>query len=102
MEKGIGAASDFYRLRLMRVDDADAPEFEWREDILWRNPAVTPPPEREICRVEAVSLDDGDVVIPLGMFEAPSDAYEALTSAEEELRLLTRSEFEERYFPADV
>lgn len=102
MDKGIGAASDYYRLRLMRLDDADAPEFEWHEDILWRNPRVKTPSEREVCRVEAVSLDDSDVVITLGSFEASRDAYEALTTAEEELRLMTRSEFEERYFPADV
>lgn len=102
MEKGIGAAKDYYRLRLMRLDDAEAPEFEWREDILWRNPPASTPHEREVCRVEAVSLDDHDVVIPLGTFESTADAYEALTTAEEELDMLTRSEFEDRYFPADV
>lgn len=102
MAQGIGAAKDFYRLRLMRVDDADAPVFDWREDILWRRPEVVPVDEREVCRVEAVSLDDSEHVIIIGTFECSSDAYEALSSAEEELDELTRSEFEDRYFPADV
>jgi len=102
MANGIGAASDYYRLRLMRVDDADAPEFDWREDILWRTPAATPIAEHELCRVEAVSLDDKDKVVIIGTFESNDDAYEALASAEEELAELTRSEFEDRYFPADV
>lgn len=102
MARGIGAARDFYRLRLMRVDDMEAPEFEWHEDILWRSPKPSPVQERDVCRVEAVSLDDKDKVVVLGTFECNEDAYEALNSAEEELNELTRSEFEERYFPADA
>ena len=102
MANGIGAASDFYRLRLMRVDDAEAPEFDWREDILWRTPEAKPIAEHELCRVEAVSLDDSEKVVIIGTFEQGEDAYEALASAGEELAELTRSEFEDRYFPADV
>ena len=102
MSKGIGSAGDYYRLRLMHVDDTDSPEFDWREDILWRSPQITPPVEYELYRIEAVSLDDSESVTPLGLFDSLSDAHEALETASEEIDVLTRSEFEDRYFPADI
>jgi hypothetical protein len=102
MAKGIGAAGDYYRVRLTHVDDIDAPEFEWREDILWRAPEAVPAGEYELYRVEAVELVDDAAVTPLGVFESTEDAYEALATATEDLGILTRSEFEEHYFPADA
>jgi hypothetical protein len=101
METGIGAASDFYRLRVIRLTEAEMPEFEWREDILWREPATAGPVSEYVRhRVEALALDDAENVTVLGVFDATQDAAEAFDSAAEDLRTLTRSEFEDRYFPA--
>jgi hypothetical protein len=102
MAKGIGAAGDYYRVRLMHVDDIDAPEFEWREDILWRTPEIAPMGESQLYRIEAVALDNDESVTSLGLFDSTTDAYEALATATEDLGELTRSEFEDRYFPAGV
>lgn len=102
MSKGIGSASDYYRVRLMHVDDSEAPEFEWREDILYRSHEMKQPSESELYRIEAVALDDDDDATPLGLFDSPDDAHEALSAADDDLSELTRSEFEERYFPAGV
>jgi hypothetical protein len=84
----------------MHVDDLEAPEFEWREDILWRTPEVEPVREYELYRIEAITIDDDEEVTPLGLFDSTDDAYEALSTATEDLGVLTRSEFEDRYFPA--
>lgn len=100
--KTIGDASDFYRLRVLRVDDVDLPDMEWRDDILWRRPPATSIDESEVWRVEAVDVDDDENVTVIGVFVDPADAHEALATAEEDLAELTRSAFEERYFPADV
>jgi hypothetical protein len=100
--KAFGAASDYYRLRTMRMDDGDSPDLEWRDDILWRRPPTTVPGEREFWRVEAVAVDDDENTTTLGVFDDPNDAHDALTSAEEDLAGLTVAQFEERYFPADV
>ncbi len=98
--KEIGAASDFYRLRVVRMSETVAPEFEWRDDILWRETAVAAPEaDYEHFRVEAVAVDNDENVTTLGLFDAPQDAAEALESAAEDLDGLTRSEFEDRYFP---
>jgi hypothetical protein len=102
MATGIGAASDYYRVRTMRFDTVDSPAFEWREDVLYRRPKAAVPSEVAHFRVEAVALDDDDDVTVLGEFSTPEDAHEASAAAMEDLALLTRSEFEERYFPAGV
>jgi hypothetical protein len=102
MGKGIGAASDYYRLRVLRVDESDEPDLEWREDILWRRPPAQHVEEYELFKVEVVALDDEDEVTVIGAFESGEDANEALTIADEDLGELTRAEFEARYFPADT
>jgi hypothetical protein len=99
--KGIGAASDFFRVRVVRLSETEPPEFEWRDDILWREPAaVEPEADCEHFRVEAVAIEDDENVTLLGLFDSPHDAAEAVESAAEDLQNLTRSEFEDRYFPA--
>ena len=102
MGKGIGAAQDYYRLRVVHFDESDAPDLEWREDILWRRPPASRTREFDVYRVEAVALDDDTDVTALGRFDSADDAHEALVGAQEDLDDLTRSEFEERYFPAEV
>ena len=102
MAKGIGAASDYYRLRVLHVDESDEPDLQWREDILWRRPPAQHVEEYELYKVEVVALDDEDEVTVIGAFESGQDAKDALAIAEEDLGELTRSEFETRYFPADV
>jgi hypothetical protein len=102
MATGIGAAGDYYRVRTMHLDTVDSPDFEWREDILYRRPKVSAPSEGEHYKVEAVALDDADNVTVLGVFRDAEEAYEAQAAASDDLALLTRSEFEERYFPAEV
>lgn len=101
MGNPIGAASDFYRVRVTRVTESDAPEFEWREDILWRE-AAAPDEETEVVhhRVEVVALDDAERVTLIGTFDTVPDATEAFDTASEDMANLTRSEFEDRYFPA--
>lgn len=96
----IGPANEFYRLRVTRVDVTSEPEFEWREDILYRKPPQELPEEREAWTVEAVSLDDEDDVMALESFENQADAYDFLESAEHDLEELTKTQFEERHFPS--
>lgn len=100
--KAFGAASDYFRLRVTRMDESDSPDLEWRDDILWRRPPTDEPGESELWRVEAVAVDDEENVITLGAFDDPNDAHEALLSAEEDLAGFTVAQFEERYFPADA
>jgi len=102
MARAIGNASDFYRLRLQRVDAGDAPDFEWRDDILYRRPPETIVAEADVYVVEAVLLDDEDTTVGLARFDDRAQAADWMADAETQLLDMTRSEFEDAYFPADV
>ncbi|MBE0476724.1 MAG: hypothetical protein IBX62_06505 [Coriobacteriia bacterium] len=95
--RAIGAAEDFYRLRIVRVDEGEEPQLEWREDVLYRRPAAEEPEQRVLYVVQAVSLDDDEACWSVGEFEDPREAHLFLDGAEEDLRGLTRSRFDERY-----
>ncbi|MDF1542441.1 MAG: hypothetical protein RQ731_01030 [Anaerosomatales bacterium] len=97
MGRIIGAASEFYRLRLTRYDATDEPDFEWRDDILYRSQPTESVEERVEWAVEAVTLDENESVTELGRFDTADGAHELMESAEEDLQELTKSGFEERY-----
>jgi hypothetical protein len=96
--KEIGMAADFYRLRVIQMDAGDLPDLEWREDILYREPPTSEPREYEAYVVQAVNLESEDAVTALATFSEHEQAHEWLEGAEDDLRDLTRSEFEARYF----
>lgn len=95
----IGTAKDFYRLRTVRLTVADAPTIDWRDDVLYRRPPAEEPRETDRWVVQAVLLDDDEVVVPLAEFDDPAAAHEWADDAERDLEDMTRSEFEETYFP---
>lgn len=94
----IGAAEEFWRLRLTRVDTTDELDFEWHEDILYREPRVRRPGEMESWFVEAVRIDDLDTVVRLQTFDSREEAEAYFAHAKEDLSELTKNAFEDRYF----
>lgn len=99
MSGAIGRADDFYRVRVMRVDDGDVPELDWRDDILYRRPTDATPEEFDTWRIEAVDVDDDENVTVLSSFASAEEAHEELETIAEDLAAMTRSEFENTYFP---
>jgi hypothetical protein len=97
----IGSAGDFYRVRVMRVDEGEAPDLDWRDDILYRRPPADAPQEVDVWRVEAVDVDDDENVVVLASFSSGEDAHEWLETVEEDLAAMTRSQFESAYFPEE-
>lgn len=98
MGKVIGAASDFYRLRITMMDQSEEPDLEWRDDILYRQPPTERLHESEAYAIEAVLIDDEEKVSPVAIYGSADEAHSALDTVEEDLSELTRSEFESRYF----
>lgn len=95
--KVIGSAEEFWRLRLTRVDTTDDLEFEWRDDVLYRTTPTGSVEETRIYHVEAVRLDDRDVVERLASFDCRDDAESFLGRAETDLAEMTKSQFEAAY-----
>lgn len=97
----IGRADDFYRLRVIHMDESEAPDLDWRDDILYRRPSADSPEEYDVWRVEAIDVDDEERAVTLATFDSVDDAHEWFESLEADLAVMTRSEFEQTYFPGD-
>lgn len=94
MGKLIGPASDFYRLRLTHLDMTEEPDFDWRDDVLWREHAPEPLEEHDVWIAEVVDVATGALAARLEGFDDPDEAREFLSEVEEDLVELTKSQFE--------
>ncbi|NTU71908.1 MAG: hypothetical protein HGB10_08850 [Coriobacteriia bacterium] len=97
MVRMIGNAEDFWRIRVTRVDTTENFDFEWHDDILYREPQVDPGDEVEFFHVEAVRLDDPDIVTRMATFDEPGQARALLDEARDALSEMTKSQFEAAY-----
>lgn len=97
MVRVIGNADEFWRLRLTRVDTTEGLDFEWHDDILYRQPAVDHGDEVEFWHVEAVRTDDTDTVVRVATYGSADEARECMSAAEEDLGEMTKSQFEAAY-----
>jgi hypothetical protein len=97
----IGPADDFWRVRISRVDTADAPDLDWRDDILYRRPPRSADVDVREWNVEAVRLEDDEVAL-IGSFVREEDAREFMGEAEVDLAVLTRAAFERKYLEEDI
>lgn len=93
----IGAADEFWRIRLTRVDTTENLDFEWHEDILYREPRVTPADEVEFWHVEAVRLDDYESVVRVATFGDRAQAEAFCDRVRSDLSEMTKSQFEDAY-----
>lgn len=97
--KIIGSAAEFYRVRVVAIDTTEDLNLEWRDDVLYRRPLTEQPDEERDFIVEAVALDDEERTITIASFEDSSEAAEWADERQMELPVMTKSDFEERYFP---
>ena len=95
-ERVFGSADDFYRVRVIRIDIPDELEWEWSEDILWRNPPAADQGSTPRFRVEAVIKDTTDW-LELAEVDTPEAARELAETADEDLTQLTKRQFDARY-----
>lgn len=93
----IGAADEFWRIRLTRVDTTGELDFEWHDDILYREPRVRHADEIELWKVEALRIDDAEQIVELATFDDDTDARDFAKAVGEDLEQMTKSVFEERY-----
>ncbi|MEL7667694.1 MAG: hypothetical protein AAGU73_05790 [Actinomycetota bacterium] len=99
--KIIGSAADFYRVRVIAIDTTEDLDLEWRDDVLFRRPPVETLDEERAYVVEAVTLDAREETTTLATFDDAGDARAWARERQDELHDLTKSGFEERYFPQE-
>lgn len=93
----IGAADEFWRLRLTRVDTTTEVDFEWHDDILYREPQVRPVDDVEWWAIEAIRMDDYDSIVRLAAFDVREAAESYYQRACDDLAEMTKGQFEEVY-----
>ncbi len=93
----IGSANEFWRVRITRMDTTGDLDFEWRADVLYREPSDVPVEERDVWQVEAVAVDDRDVLHVLDTFEDRDAAERFAATVREALLDMTKSQFETAY-----
>jgi hypothetical protein len=97
MIRVIGNADEFWRIRVTRLDTTENFDFEWHDDILYRQPHPDPGDEVEVWHVEAVRVDDTEVVARLATCASQNEALTIKAQILEDLAEMTKSEFELTY-----
>lgn len=93
----IGQASDFWRLRVSRIESVSPPELEWRDDLMYREPPLTAPRDEDAWVLEAVSLLGQSRVVRLGVYLTHDACERQRDAVADDLALMTKSQFEEAY-----
>lgn len=96
----IGAADEFWRLRLTRVDATSAPDFEWRDDVLYRDAPSQEVAEAEVWNVEAVATEDYETIVCIASYDSAADARTFMERVSADLTEMTKHQFEEAYLSA--
>lgn len=91
-----GKASDFYRLRVLKVSEDSDIDLDWQEDILFRRRAYPKMTTKNWYVVQAVAVDD-ETAHELRRFTTGEAAMRFKDRVEELLRDLTKQEFEDRF-----
>ena len=96
MRKIFGKADDFYRARIMTLEEEMFPDFDWRDDILYRSPSKQHSEMRKQYCLQIVDLDTKKGQI-IKRYTNRKEADKALKMIDHDLKELTKIEFEEKY-----
>ncbi len=91
-----GKAVDFYRLRVLKVNEDSSPELAWHDDILFKTPPAEEHHLDEWYILQAVSIDS-EQAFPLARFVDGDEAMRDRDKVDEFLSELTKQEFERRF-----
>ncbi len=94
--KVFGNAKDFYRVRIIVINEETPQDFEWRDDILYASKGDINGNTKRAYLVQIVTLDEGKAVFAQ-IFEKKREANQNLRKMEEDLDDLTKMEFDKKY-----
>jgi hypothetical protein len=94
--KVFGDASDFYRVRVIKIEETEMPDFDWEEDVLIKKPKIEIPDSKVKFCVQIVSVDERKI-FPITSFKSETRAKLAKRKIEEDIWELTKNQFEKKY-----
>jgi len=96
MSKTFGKASDFYRVRIITLEQELPPDFDWRDDVLYRSPKESFDMIKRTYCLQVVDLDSRKYQV-LKEYSAKQEATQEKEMVEEDLKSFTKMEFEKKY-----
>lgn len=94
--KVIGPAKDFYRARIITIQAEVPPDFDWRDDILYRSPGEYKGKAMTRYSVEVVELDS-DINYVIRSVKNRRVAEKKIEKINEDLQDMTKMQFEKKY-----
>lgn len=94
--KTFGNASDFYRARSVKLEESKTPQLEWKGDVLYRKEHDDKHKTTTRYKIEVVDLDGGNRY-SISTHKKRASASKSLNLIEEDLRELTKIQFENKY-----
>ena len=93
--KLFGFARDYYRVRLIRVDEELPDDLEWRNDILYTSPKAYPSKLKITYRLQVLTLDNN--LHEPAILQSKKAAKKRLRRIEGDLQELTKMQFDDKY-----
>lgn len=93
--KVFGIAADYYRARVLTVQEELPADLEWRDDVLYREPKTYAGKLKTTYRIQVLQQDSS--VIELANLREKSEAKRRYKELKEDLGELTKMKFDEKY-----
>lgn len=94
--KIFGIAADFYRVRLLKIDEELPADLEWEENILYTSPKAYPSKLKVTYRLQILAQDKKEKY-EIANLRDKRDAKKRLRAIKDDLRELTKMEFDAKY-----
>ncbi len=98
--KLLGIAGDYYRVRVLNVYEELPADLEWQKDVLYRASRAYPSKLKVTCRIQVLTQDK--TVHEIANLSSRKKAKKRLRKVKEDLRELTKTEFDEKYKITDT
>lgn len=97
--KTFGTAKEFFRARVISIEEVLPSPFEWREDVLYESSGDPQPQISKEYKLQILSTE-GDRVHTLRTYRDRNRAEKLYRRLEEDLHRLTKQQFEDKYVGA--
>jgi len=93
--KSFGLAKDYYRARMLRVNEELPVDLDWKDGIIYSSPKPYPSKLKVTYRLQILTPDNqvGEIAI----VRDKNEARKRLKKMEEDLNELTKMKFDEKY-----
>lgn len=93
--KVFGMAEDYYRVRVLQMDEELPADLEWREDILYRGSKAYPSKLKVTYRIQILTREN--VVHEIANLREKREAKKRYKAIREDLHELSKMKFDEKY-----